>query len=109
MHLLFSAININHQIGPKMIKTALLVLLLGLPSVWAENLSNVDKNGVAIQGYDPVSYFMAKAPEKGKKEFASKVDTVTYWFASAKNKEAFDKDPKKFEPQFGQVEFSQSK
>jgi YHS domain-containing protein len=68
----------------------------------AENkVDNVTKQGVIIDGHDPVSYFTVKKAQQGKPEFQTKVDDVTYWFFSEENKQTFLKDPKKYMPQYG--------
>lgn len=67
----------------------------------AEPLVNVDKDGVGIKGYDPVAYFLEARAVKGSADYQSTVNGVTYNFASAGNKAAFDADPAKYEPQFG--------
>lgn len=59
------------------------------------------EDGIAIQGYDPVAYFTANKAIKGKKEFALYHQGVTYYFASASNKDLFKADPSKYEPQYG--------
>jgi YHS domain-containing protein len=59
------------------------------------------ENGVAIQGYDPVAYFLQSKAVKGSKQFAALADGVTYYFSSAVNKDLFVKDYKKYEPQYG--------
>ena len=84
----------------------ILSLLLGLlltfsAAAQTKNLLNLDKSGVAIQGYDPVAFFTDQKPVKGKPELKSEHQGATYWFASAAHKEQFDKDPAKFEPAFG--------
>lgn len=56
--------------------------------------------GVALEGYDAVSYFSGK-PEKGKKEFVFNDQNVVYRFSSAAHLEAFKKNPAKYEPQYG--------
>ena len=81
-----------------------LLLAVGLAfSASAQNktLLNLDKNGVAIQGYDPVAFFTQKAPVKGRPELMSQYNGATYQFASKKDKELFDKEPAKYEPIFG--------
>lgn len=55
----------------------------------------------AIQGYCPVTYFLADKPSKGSAQFASIYDGQTYHFVSADAKNAFDMDPAKFAPEFG--------
>jgi len=57
--------------------------------------------GLAIKGYDPVSYFAQARAEKGKKEFLATDRGVTYYFSSAQNKALFQSDPAKYEPQYG--------
>ena len=61
---------------------------------------NLEK-GVAIQGYDPVAYFLQNKAVKGAKQFAALADGITYYFSSPANKELFAKDYKKYEPQYG--------
>lgn len=61
---------------------------------------NLEK-GVAIQGYDPVSYFFQKKAIKGKSNITSAYEGITYHFSSQANKEAFLKNPASFEPQYG--------
>jgi YHS domain-containing protein len=61
---------------------------------------NLD-NKVAIQGYDPVSYFKQAKAVKGEKELAASYDGVVYNFSNQTNKETFLKTPGVFEPQYG--------
>ena len=66
-----------------------------------KSLLNLDREGVAVQGYDPVAFFTVKGPVKGSPMFTSEFHGAKYRFHSAKNKAAFDADPAKYEPQFG--------
>lgn len=66
-----------------------------------KTLLNVEKNGLALQGYDPVAYFSSNKPLKGKPEFKSSYRGGTYYFASEENKSRFEKEPEKFQPAFG--------
>jgi len=59
------------------------------------------ENKVAIQGYDPVAYFNRGKAVKGKKEILASYQGVIYKFSSNENKEAFLKNPSKYEPQYG--------
>lgn len=81
----------------------LLFLFIGVLPLLAQNktLLNLDKNGVAIQGYDPVAFFTQGRPVKGQPQFESKFNGARYLCASAENKTAFDANPAKYEPQFG--------
>jgi YHS domain-containing protein len=61
---------------------------------------NLDK-GVAIDGYDPVSYFTQNKAVKGKKELAVVHQGVVYFFSNESNKEEFRKNASKYEPEYG--------
>ena len=69
--------------------------------LWAAGPINSGKDGVAINGYDPVAYFNENRPVKGKPEFMTKADGVTYLFMSADNRDKFAADPAKYQPQYG--------
>ena len=60
---------------------------------------NVKKN-VAIEGYDPVSYFEGK-PLAGDPEIKLVYKNITYQFASTSNLAKFKLDPEKYEPAYG--------
>ena len=66
-----------------------------------KTLLNLDKSGVAIQGYDPVAFFTEHAPVMGKPSITSSHDGAIYEFASEGHKKLFDEDPAKYEPAFG--------
>lgn len=57
-------------------------------------------HGLALDGYDAVSYFSGD-PVKGKKSFSYTWQGVTYHFANAANLERFKKAPADYEPQYG--------
>lgn len=79
-----------------------IVLLSGFVSLAsAKELLNLDRQGVAIQGYDPVAFFTDGKPTKGNPQIQSDYKGAKYYFVSAEHKAAFDKDPAKYEPQFG--------
>jgi YHS domain-containing protein len=69
-------------------------------SVNKATLSNLE-DGLAIQGYDPVAYFTAHKAIKGKKEFAQKMEGVTWYFSSASNRDEFARNHSTYEPQYG--------
>lgn len=60
-----------------------------------------ETNGVAIGGYDPVSYFEQAEAKIGNADVTSSIDGVTYQFSSASNKNLFDSDPQKYIPAYG--------
>jgi len=55
---------------------------------------------VALNGYDPISYFTEGKPEKGASEFQFAFDDTTYWFKSAEHRAQFAGDPERYAPQF---------
>ncbi len=60
---------------------------------------NID-NGVALHGYDALSYFLGK-PIKGNKKFTVVYEEVNYQFVNEQNAETFKKSPAKYEPAYG--------
>lgn len=57
--------------------------------------------GVAIEGYDPVSYFTEPAPLPGTPDYVYEWGGVPWYFASAANRDAFMRAPDIYAPQFG--------
>src|SRR5882672_977139 len=64
-----------------------------------KNNFNIKKN-VAIEGYDPVSYFENK-PIEGESKWAFNYNGVIYHFSSAANQSKFKVNPEKYEPAYG--------
>ena len=86
----------------KKISLLFLVLGLALPVFGqSKSLLNLDKTGVAIQGYDPVAFFTDNKPVMGKSEIPAKYHGATYYFASKEHRDLFKQDPAKYEPSFG--------
>ena len=61
---------------------------------------NIAGSGLAIQGYDPVSYFSGKAT-RGDQAISFIFQGIKYIFSSADNLEQFKKNPQQFEPAYG--------
>lgn len=61
---------------------------------------NKNRQGVAIQGYDPVAYFMNNAA-KGQPQYTAEYGGAKYFFSSQANRELFTKNPESYLPQFG--------
>jgi YHS domain-containing protein len=59
-----------------------------------------EKNGLALQGYDPVSYFTAAAPQLGVAHHAYTYKESTFGFVSAENRKLFVDNPEKYAPQY---------
>jgi len=85
----------------KKLIVALMLFSALSPIASAKDLLNLDGNGVAIQGYDPVAFFTDNRPVKGNPQFQSEYRSAKYFFVSAEHKATFDREPAKYEPQFG--------
>ena len=62
---------------------------------------NLDAQGVALKGYDPVSYFLAAGPLQGNATLSERHEGATYLFANPANLDAFKANPAKYVPAFG--------
>jgi YHS domain-containing protein len=60
---------------------------------------NIKKN-IALEGYDPVSYFDNK-PVEGKEELKLNNKGIIYLFSSVTNLNKFKTNPEKYEPAYG--------
>lgn len=60
----------------------------------------VDHQGLAIGGYDPVSYFTTGKAIKGDKTYTSVHNGVTYLFSSKENQQRFEADATRYLPQY---------
>ncbi len=57
--------------------------------------------GMAMGGYDPVSYFEGDVPVQGQPEISVMWKGAEWHFASHQNRELFEGNPRAFAPQFG--------
>ncbi len=93
------------SISRRMILAAGAALVLAGPAVsqapQSKPPTNLDKAGIAIQGYDPVAYQTLGKPTKGIDTITAIHDGATYRFATAEHKAAFEKEPAKYVPQYG--------
>jgi hypothetical protein len=58
-------------------------------------------SGLALQGFDPVSYFLGEGAKAGLPEHEVVWNGLAWRFASAANRQAFARDPEAYAPQFG--------
>jgi YHS domain-containing protein len=85
------------------------LLMIGLIAMIAPGITSAQDTGVvthtltgvAISGYDPVSYFTEPEPRMGLAEFEYEWSGVPWYFASAANRDAFIGAPEIYAPQFG--------
>src|SRR5215204_2598068 len=72
------------------------------PVLGVTELYVVDELSVAaLDGYDPVSYFLGGGPKPGLPEYEFFWSGVAWRFASAANREAFRRDPETYAPRLG--------
>lgn len=93
------------------IAATLVVTLAGCGAINAQNPSSSLKpvNAVAdatdsrvmLKGADVVAYFTQSKYVQGDVNFKSDFEGVTFRFSSAENKALFDKEPKKYMPEYG--------
>ena len=62
---------------------------------------NLEENNLAIEGYDPVSYFVSDKPKKGSEDITYSYEGITYHFTSKENLNTFKANPEKYEPAYG--------
>ena len=76
--------------------------LAGMPG-WAATTEQVvaDHRGIAIDGHDPVAYFVDGAPRLGKGEFEHTFAGVVWRFRNPGNRGAFIANPEVYMPRFG--------
>ena len=67
----------------------------------AQQTTPASRTRVALDGYDPVSYFDPGRPEKGSSQFSFDFDDAAYWFKSADHRAKFVADPERYAPQYG--------
>ena len=84
-------------------KTFLVITAISVVATLAHagEVVNIDKSGLALQGYDPVGYFTDGKPVKGSPEFTAAYKGATYQFASVEHRDTFKQAPEKYAPQFG--------
>lgn len=70
-----------------------------------EKKFDLGRKGLALEGYDPVTYWPEGGtdakPEKGSKKITYEFKGVTYRFMTQENLDRFKADPDKYEPAFG--------
>ena len=82
--------------------TAACLLFIGMNASYAVDGANTGYFGnVAILGYDPVAYFTDGHATKGSPEITEKWHGATWYFASAKHRDAFASQPVRYAPQYG--------
>lgn len=77
----------------------IIALLLARPAVAAEAQFQV--SGVALGGYDPVSYFRQQEAARGNPEYRHRYNGSTWHFSNELHRDLFAEDPRQYAPQYG--------
>ncbi len=62
---------------------------------------NLDKSNLALEGYDPVTYFTIQKATKGKENLNTTYAGITYRFSTVEDLTLFKANPTKYLPQYG--------
>ena len=62
---------------------------------------NVDAQGLALRGYDPVAYFEDGRPTRGVENLSASYRGARYLFASEAHRKLFLENPQKYVPEYG--------
>jgi YHS domain-containing protein len=78
------------------------IIAAGLTQIAMANSAPVapinTKDGLAIKGFDPVTYFDSGQPTKGSGRYSLHINGATYRFSTAENLQRFKTNPSKFGP-----------
>jgi len=60
-----------------------------------------DKQGVALEGYDPICYFTEGQPKRGNPSIVATYNGALYHFVSQANRAMFEQSPSQYAPAYG--------
>jgi YHS domain-containing protein len=86
---------------PRSILRVILAACLLIASTVVSAGEYFEHDGVALRGYDPVSYFTEGKPQPGVPAHSYVYKGSKFQFASADNQKLFVENPDKYAPQFG--------
>lgn len=91
------------QIGKQILTITAWLLLVAAPRAdgLVTTIVTDPLTGVAIDGYDPVSYFTDPEPQPGLPDFEYDWGGVPWYFESAANRDVFARNPQIYAPQYG--------
>jgi len=82
-------------------RTLLAAVVVAAAYAFAADPVNKDRDGVAIEGYDPVAYFTMDKPVKGSEQFVHRWQGAEWRFANQEHLDLFKANPEKYAPQYG--------
>lgn len=80
---------------------SMVLLAFNTLQVHAQKAEVYTEKGMAINGYDPVSYFKEGKPVAGIKSYTYGWHGALWYFSNSENLEAFKTSPEKYAPQYG--------
>ena len=83
----------------KLFFTLLIAIFFSASAIAADNL-NLSRRGIAVDGYDLVSYHQSD-PKEGNKNISYDYMDATYYFSSQENMTLFQTEPEKYLPEYG--------
>lgn len=84
------------------LKTLALLAAFSISSISFAGVEvQTDENNVTLAGHDAVAYFTENAPVEGNSNISSIHNDAIYHFSSVANRDTFNANPEKYEPQFG--------
>lgn len=106
-----TSLKIKNTLVRTLALACLTVSLAGCGAMMAQNpsstlkpvnaVSDADDSRVMLKGADVVAYFTDAKYVQGTPQIKSEYEGVTFRFASAEHKALFDKEPKKYLPEYG--------
>ena len=106
-----TSLQIKSTLVRTLVLTSLAVSLVGCGAMMAQNpsstlkpvnaVADADDSRVMLKGADVVAYFTDSKYVQGSPQIKSDYEGVTFRFASAAHKALFDKEPKKYLPEYG--------
>ncbi len=79
----------------------LIALLVAACSDASTGAEIFQKEGLAINGYDPVAFFSDGTPVKGTAQYRYQWKDATWSFASQAHLDSFKRSPNRYAPQYG--------
>ncbi len=96
------------KINMKIIISLIGLVFLGLVGFWwyQSNQNNpkpeiFSKNGIALEGYDPITFFEESEPVLGKKDLSLDYKGVEWRFTTSDNLSEFKSRPESYIPKYG--------
>jgi YHS domain-containing protein len=83
------------------IPIGLMLSYQGAPVNWGWWGPVYAEDGIAIRGYDAVSYFENSSAVMGSAQYSTEWKGVDWYFSSAANRSRFEKQPDSYAPQYG--------